>query len=269
MECDKQQLIHWMNNQMTEAEREAFEAHLVQCEACQHEYETSRQVLDLMNHIPAPEPSPEMQARFQGMLDAYKNSMEVKSSFLQNLYNGIQQMWTLQPRLKLAYGVVLVFIGLAAGYLLYQQSAGNKNSGQILALSSQVEEMRQLMMLSLVENPSASKRLQAVSYTEDISSINNEVIDALLTTLNGDPNVNVRLATLEALVKFAVLPRVREGLVQSIIQQESPLLQSAMVDVMLKLQEKSSVKQLQLLLDKKDLNQSVKAKIENSITQLI
>jgi hypothetical protein len=129
--------------------------------------------------------------------------------------------------------------------------------------------MRQLMMLSLVENPSASKRLQGVSYTEDISAVNEEVIEALLTTLNEDPNVNVRLATLEALVNFAALPRVREGLVQSIVQQESPLLQSAMVDVMLKLQEKSSVKQLQKLLDRKDLNQSVKAKIENSITHLI
>ena len=269
MECDKQQLIHWMNNQMTEAEREAFEAHLIQCEACQHEYEISRHVLDVMEHVPAPEPSPDMQIRFQGMVDAYKNSLQEKTTVLPGLWVSLQQFWDIQPKLKLAYAMVLILVGLGAGYLINQQSAVKKNDLQISALSSQLEDMRQLMMLSLVENPSASKRLQAVSYTEDISSVNDEVIEALLTTLNEDPNVNVRLATLEALVKFAALPRVREGLVQSIVQQESPLLQSAMVDVMLKLQEKSSVKQLQQLLDKKDLNQSVKAKIENSITQLI
>lgn len=269
MECDKRQLIHWMNNQMTEAEREAFEAHLVQCEVCQREYEISRRLLDVMEHVPAPEPAPDMQLRFQGMIDAYKNSLEEKKAVLPGLFQSLQQFWDIQPRLKLAYALVLVLVGMGAGYLIEQQSAGKKNSRQILTLSAQLEDMRQLMMLSLVENPSASKRLQAVSYTDDISSVSNEMIDALLTTLNQDPNVNVRLATLEALVKFAALPRVREGLVLSIIQQESPLLQSAMVDVMLKLQEKSSIKQLQQLLDKKDLNQSVKAKIEKSITQLI
>jgi hypothetical protein len=269
MECDKQQLIHWMNGQMTEAEREAFETHLIHCEDCQREHEISRHVLDVIEHLPAPEPSPDMRLRFQGMIDAYKDSLLEKKSVLPGFLVSLQQLWTIQPKLKLAYAIVLILVGMGAGYLINQQSAVKKNDLQISALSTQLEDMRQLMMLSLVENPSASKRLQGVSYTEDISAVNEEVIEALLTTLNEDPNVNVRLATLEALVNFAALPRVREGLVQSIVQQESPLLQSAMVDVMLKLQEKSSVKQLQKLLDRKDLNQSVKAKIENSITHLI
>ena len=124
------------------------------------------------------------------------------------------------------------------------------------------------MMLSLLQNPSASQRILAVGYTEEISTVNNKVIDALLTTLNEDPNVNVRLMTLEALVKYSEAPRVREGLVQSISLQESPLLQSAIADVMVKLQEKKSVQSLQKLLHKKDLNQMVKLKIEQSIHKL-
>jgi HEAT repeat protein len=129
--------------------------------------------------------------------------------------------------------------------------------------------MQKLMMLTLVDNPSASKRLQAVSYATEITDAGNEVIDALMTTLNEDANVNVRLAALEALMKFSEEPRVREGLVKSIVQQKSPLVQSAMVDIMLKLQEKKSVQPLRELLNTKDLNQSVKVKIERSIPQLI
>jgi hypothetical protein len=87
--------------------------------------------------------------------------------------------------------------------------------------------------------------------------------------LNEDPNVNVRLSTLEALVKLSREPRVREGLVRSINLQESPIMQSAIADVMVKLQEKSSVQYLKRLMNKKGLNQMVKLNIEKSIQKLI
>jgi HEAT repeat protein len=120
-----------------------------------------------------------------------------------------------------------------------------------------------------LKDPSASQRIQAVSYTDEISNVDLKVIDALFTTLNEDPNVNVRLATLEALVKLSGEPKVREGLVLSINLQESPLMQSAIADVMVRLQEKSSVQSLQKLLGKKDLNQMVKLNIEKNIQKLI
>ncbi len=68
------------------------------------------------------------------------------------------------------------------------------------------------------------------------------------------PNVNVRLTTLEALTHFARDPVVREGLIQSILQQESPLVQAALADVMLKLQEKRAIQPFKKLLQQKDLN---------------
>jgi len=62
---------------------------------------------------------------------------------------------------------------------------------------------------------------------------------------------------------------VREGLVQSISMQDSPLLQSAIADVMVKLQEKKSIESFRQLLTKKDLNEMVRLKIEQSIHKLI
>src|SRR6201999_57119 len=94
-------------------------------------------------------------------------------------------------------------------------------SKQLEALTAQVHEMREMMMLSLLQNPSASERIRAVSYTSDIRRVNPNIATALLATLNNDPNINVRLSTLEALTHFARDPVVREGLVQSILQQDS------------------------------------------------
>jgi hypothetical protein len=64
-------------------------------------------------------------------------------------------------------------------------------------------------------------------------------------------------------------PAVREGLVQSIVQQESPLVQSALADVMLKLQERRAVHSFKKLLLQKNLNNLVRSKIEQTITGLI
>jgi hypothetical protein len=144
----------------------------------------------------------------------------------------------------------------------------SSESKQLAALTTQVHEMRELMMLSLLQNPSASERLRAVSYTNAITHVNPNIAAALLTTLNNDPNVNVRLTTLEALTHFARDPVVRQGLIQSILQQDSPLVQAALADVMLKLQEKRSIPSFKKLLLQKDLNGMVRSKIEETITRL-
>jgi uncharacterized protein YneF (UPF0154 family) len=267
MHCDKEQIITWLNGQMSEDDRRTFESHISLCELCREELNTSRKVYELMSRIPVPEPSVNLRARFQGMLDAYKQSHEENYFTWKKFLNKIEEFWILQPKLQLVYSVFLLFIGLGIGYFLSR--ANNEDQTQINELTAQVDEMRQMMMLAMFENPSASKRLQAVNYTNEISDVNEKVINVLLKTLNEDPNVNVRLATLNALLKFSYVTRVREGLVHSIVEQESPLVISAMADAMVEIQEKSSVESLKQLLNKENLNSSVKSKLEESIYQLI
>jgi hypothetical protein len=141
-------------------------------------------------------------------------------------------------------------------------------ASQVQALSGQLREMRQMMMLSLLQNPSASERMRAASYASESRTISPDILAALLTTLNNDPNVNVRLTTLDALTQYARNAAVREGLIQSILQQDSPLMQAALADVMLKLQEKRAVPSFKKLLQEKGLNDMVRSRIEQVITRL-
>ncbi|MBD2751595.1 zf-HC2 domain-containing protein [Spirosoma validum] len=265
-----ERITDWLNNQLPETDRVALEAHLKACPACETEANSVRQLWQLMGNVPTPEPGETARVRFQAMLDTYKDTVTTEQeSVVDNLLAKLRQLWAPKYAFRLAYSLVLLIIGVATGYwfqrsntpaLAYQQ--------QIDTLSTQVQEMRQMMMLSLLENPAASERLRAVSYTEEINQVDDKVVDALLTTLNNDANVNVRLVTLEALAKLADNPTVREGLVQSITRQESPLVQSALADVMVKLQEKRSIKPLRQLLRDDKLNHLVKGKIEQSIREL-
>jgi hypothetical protein len=268
MNCDKERVTHWLNQQMTSSEQIEFETHMAGCTACQQEVKAARQVLLMMEHVQVPEPAHDMEIRFQGMLDAYKLSAIKKESAWKNFIIHLRQLWTIQPKLQFAYSIVLVMLGITVGYLFLDKSSKVDSKDQLATLSSQVEEMRQMMMLSLLENPSASERLRAVSFTEEIHNVNAQVIDALLRTLNEDPNVNVRLVTLEALIKYSDQPKVRQELIRSIAKQESPLVQSALADLMIKLQEKRSIKEFEQLLKNTGTDNPVKPKIEKTISQL-
>jgi hypothetical protein len=111
--------------------------------------------------------------------------------------------------------------------------------------------------------------MKAVGFTQEMRSVNGKVINALLATLNTDGDENVRLVTLAALVKLADNPKVREGLVNSILLQKSPLMQVAMADAMLKLQEKRSVKNIRRLLENQsDENELIKEKLNQTVKML-
>ncbi|GAB4021858.1 zf-HC2 domain-containing protein [Spirosoma koreense] len=263
-------LTDWLSHQLSEPERADLEAHLAECPGCRADADSMRQLWQLMGNTPTPEPGDQAKVRFQAMLDTYKQTVaEEQESGWEDLLIKLRRLVAPRVAFRLAYSFVLLSVGIAAGYWFHRSSTPTvAYQQQIDTLSNQVQEMRQMMMLSLLENPAASERLRAVSYTEEISQVDEKVVDALLTTLNNDDNDNVRLVTLEALAKLADHAKVREGLVQSITRQDSPLVQSALADVMVKLQEKRSIKPLRQLLRDDKLNHLVKGKIEQSIRDL-
>jgi hypothetical protein len=65
-----------------------------------------------------------------------------------------------------------------------------------------------------------------------------QVLAALLHAVNHDPNVNVRLAAVDALRKFAGNPVVKGSLDQSLVKQDSPMVQLALIDFIVDTRDK-------------------------------
>jgi hypothetical protein len=272
MKCSyfKEQFTLYLNHSLDQPASIELESHIETCNDCSTEFKSTKELWELMGEISKPAPSDTMNAGFNAILKNFKKEQVENQKVYALWINHFTELWQLQFRPYLAISLIMISIGLVSGYLLNRPAKSSLSENrQIDSLTSQVSEMKQMMMLTLLQDPSASQRILAVGYTDNIAKVNNKVIEALLTTLNEDPNVNVRLITLEALLKYSFEPKVREGLVHSLIIQESPLMQSAIADAMVKLQEKKSVKTLQQLLQKKDLNKMVKVKIEQSIHKLI
>lgn len=162
----------------------------------------------------------------------------------------------------MAIATITFMLGLVIGYSLFKPTV---TDNEVRALTSEVNDLKEMMMLSLLEKESATERLRAVSLTQEMSTTSSSVPKALLATLNNDDNVNVRLAALNALIPYTRDSQIREQLIRSISLQESPLVQLAMADLMVKLQEKSSVKEFEKLLQDERMPEEIKDRIRDQI----
>ena len=240
------------------------------------EVEALRQSLawiDDDSQIPVPEPSSAMDAGFYQMLG------EAQQQHNNSFFKKISRAWTsllsssyFKPALS---GVSMLVVGFFVGSLYTQQPDMNTAiTPQNTTVSNNAsQQMFQEMTVSLLDLPSANKRLQAVNLiansTAETNSIQPIVLSALLETLNNDSNVNVRLAVVETLSQYADSAAVRQGLIASIPSQQSPLVQIALANLMLKLNEKEAIKPLQELLEGEQLIEPVKDKLTYAVNELI
>ncbi len=169
--------------------------------------------------------------------------------------------------LQAAASIAAVFLaGLLLG-LLYP--GRGTHDQQIRQIAAEVHDLREMMMISLLDETSAAERLRAVNISMEIPSPQDHVIFALVQTLHFDPNVNVRVAAVDALVHHGSHPMVREELVRAITRQPSPMVQIALADAMIALQEPRAAREFQKLLEQEEMEEPVRDKIEQTLLVLL
>lgn len=266
--CERTVLALATGEVLNPAGERMLEKHLAGCADCRREAALYRQLHWQLAALPVPEPDePKMQADFGAMLTGYQRAQRNASpSLLEWLRGRFEMAWTSPLAGRLAFGLVMLLLGWGAGYWFSPRTGG---PAPVAPVASAGETGRQDMVLTLISQSSVTDRLKAVGYTSELLQADERVIKALLFTLNHDENVNVRLVTVEALSRFAADPGVREGLVRSIAQQESPLVQIALADAMVALHEKRSVTPLREVLRRQGTDVYVKEKLESSIRVLL
>ncbi|MDX5419767.1 MAG: HEAT repeat domain-containing protein [Hymenobacteraceae bacterium] len=169
----------------------------------------------------------------------------------------------LSPYWGVAAGILL-FLGAFWGGIQYRRGIATDPNPELVALREEVQQMKQ----ALATKTSASERIQLVSQ-EFESEQPDELIGVLVTTMNQDPNVNVRVASAEALFRFHQKKAVRHALVESLAQQTDPLMQLTLIDMLVRIKEKEAVSELEEMAQRKDLLPIVKDKAAEGLGILI
>lgn len=193
--------------------------------------------------------------------EQFRHMLKKEQEFVKGLWWKRFFIWPdFAPRLAIAS--ITLLLGLVVGYLLRSPA---KKDEHIVQLGREISDLKEMMMLSLLEKESATDRLKAVNLTQDMDQVSKKVTSALLQTLNNDENPNVRLAALEALRPYSKDSQIREALVRSIAQQKSPLVQLALAELMAELQEKGAINELKKILEDQETPSDIKKKIQESI----
>lgn len=171
--------------------------------------------------------------------------------------------------LRIAAGLVLLLTGFAAGLLVERQGASDQ---QVAALQQEIQQMKTALVYGTTQPVTASERISAVKLSERVpqnsTSLDGEITEILIYTLNNDQNINVREAAAEALFRFRNEPRIRKALVNSLNKQDDPLMQLTLINMLVELKEKSAINQMQKLFMDSDTREVVKTRLEVSIAEL-
>jgi hypothetical protein len=138
----------------------------------------------------------------------------------------------------------------------------------VVQLREEVRHTRQLVALSLLQQQSASERLKGVDWSNRMSRPDPQVLSALLHTVNYDQNVNVRLAALDALHQSASNQMVRRGLTESLDRQTSPMVQIALIDLLVDIREREAAEAVKDLMRETGLNPEVRERAGWALRQL-
>jgi hypothetical protein len=253
-------IIDYLSGNFTEDKQKEFERLLNENSGLKKEFETVKAFWNVNEEVP--NPSAKMDMNFYSML----KTEEVKSNQI-SFVEKLQNLFSNKLVKQFAYSFAILAIGFFIGNKLNLSS--NSSQETLKVAKAETENVRSQLVLTLLDQPSANKRLQAVNEVNKLNDVTEVVLKALFSTLNNDENVNVRLSAIEALKKYTHIPLVREGLVTSIVNQTSPLVQMELADLMVVLQEKKAVQSFKKLIKEKDINTSAKEKMEESIQSII
>ncbi len=257
-------ILDYLQNHLLEADRREVELLRETSPAFAAKFNEVKQVWEGLDLRKVPDTSPELTSNFQAMLKTFElEQAHGKVSSLAGVLGKIADLFVYKPKYNWAYSILLISAGALGAWLLLKQSNTNQN------LSLVENDQKQIRVLTMLKDSAANDRMKAVNYTQQLHHVDDKVINALFVTLNTDSNENVRLVTLDALLQLADNPKVREGLVNSIIKQESELMQVALADAMIQLQEKKSAKSFKKLLENQNTKSPIiKKKLEQTVKEL-
>ena len=218
--------------------------------------------------IPDEQPSAAARARFEAMLQAYQagrgNERVIRGAEGgASIWNVFQ--WLRTPVGAVAWSLALVVLGT---YLGLQLGGSKTNSQELAAMHTELTNTRQLVALSMLQQQSASQRLEGVTWTKREGQLDPSVLAALMHTLRYDTSVDVRLAALDALSRHAGQPLVKKTIVDTLQEQQSPLVQVALIDQLVEWRDAEAAPRIEQLKEMPNLNPTVRQRADWAISKL-
>jgi anti-sigma factor RsiW len=248
------QLIDYIDGKLNDTERKLIEQELMQNAEAFSLYEQLKEVMQLMGTSQGLEPSLKMRSSFDDLLQQeMKDAKKTKVIFFWPVFY------------RVAAAVTLLIVGVSLGFWISQYE---RQQDELEAVKKQLEESKQVMMAMLENQQSASQRVLGATVAFKMENPDHEIMTALVAAMNQDPNTNVRLAALDALGKFRQEPSVRKALIESLSTQKDPVVQIALIRLLVEMKEKSTIGELERITTDEKMIKEVKDEAHAGLLRL-
>lgn len=263
-------LIDYIEGQLSSAQKAEVEKMLAEEADAAELHAQLKEVISVMEQVKEAEPSTSLRMKFESVLQEEIQKSMGRSSYAKA--SGAKQVFFQPWVLRAAAAIGFLVVGVAIGFWVNEY---NQRREEIALLKEQMERNRHEMeqskqaMISMLENSrSASQRLMGATVAYEMKQADDDIVNALVKSMNDDPNTNVRLAALEALGKFYKQSHVRNALVNSLSTQKDPMVQIALIRLLVQMKEKEVVNELEQITRDVNVIKAVKDEAHAGILKL-
>jgi hypothetical protein len=270
MNCDRiRELIpECLAGRLDAATRQKVIDHVDTCAACRGQLAELGVVWRGLETMPQPEPTETMRRRFHETLAAYEEGFQDaqrRHAMTVPVRPRWAGWWPARPAWQIAFASAFALLCLIGGYR-FAKAPGAPNP-EMVALRSQIDGLRQMVALSLLQQQSPNARMRGVSFSQ-MAQADPQVEQALLFAVSHDPNVNVRISAVDALAKFANNPDVKRALVDAVPVQDSPLVQIELIDLLVQIHDKDAAEALRKLAQNSQLDDAVRQEAASGLQKI-
>ncbi len=256
-------LPEYIDGTLTSTENKRVKTHLKDCKACKQELEEYQALFNTMKMEKEDVPSHNLEAGFLKMLEKEKQHA-VKVVAIKSKRESSKNNW-LSSAMKIAASLAILLTAFSAGRYFQSKEALK----EIAVIESESIQLKQTTMISLMENQSASKRIQGVQFIGEFKQPDEKIIAALTDRMLNDKNTNVRLTAVEALSKLTSSEKVKETFILALGIEKDPSIQITIIQHLVTLQEKKAIQPMKKLLEQEDTQPFIKAEINQVLSQII
>lgn len=243
-------------------QKQRVQAHLEECSTCNSELKKLKILFAAFEEEKLAFPSERLTARFLENLEREKREVN-KGQSINTTKPLKKHPW--RSLFKVAASIAL----LIGAFMLGKYHQIQKTKINIPDLRSEGLVLKNTAMLSLMEDNSASKRIQGVSDVEGITKPDEVILKALTDRMLNDDNANVRLTAVSVLTNFTDSELVKDGFIKALKTEQEAGIQMTIIRILVKIQEKKAVAPMQRLLSLEKTQPFVKDQIKSLLPSII
>jgi hypothetical protein len=212
-----------------------------------------QQLWQTLQDVPQAEPPPRLRRKFYDELDR---------STRQTRFDRWRQWFGLAGVRGFATAAACVIVGVMVGT---SRNSGSVQRDELTELQQQVAQLNRNLILDRLASDSPNKRLLGVIDAAGVAASDSEIAHALLTRAVDDRVYSVRAAAIDAIGPQLNTSAMGDDLMALLTKTESPLVQLALVDLVLRHGNAQQIEQLLQLSERgalhPDLAQHVKSAV--------